>query len=221
MTEPGRARLTPDAIVAAALELTRERGIDGWTLRDLAGVLDTWPNNLTHHVGTRDRLDAAVVERIVASMVNPPEELPWQDWFRQLLTDARDVLLTHHGVARRLCRDGPGVPSAMPIMGRGVSRLIAGGFGDRAPQAYSILLNSALMLVALVDDRVEAGRKRIDVADAMRAVAPEPGAAPAWQLMHAYLDDWVELGDAALPAMFDATVETVIAGLEHRLPQSS
>lgn len=221
VTSRSRARLTPDLIVSAALDLTREVGIDGWTVRDLAARLDTWPNNLAHHVGTREQLCSAVVDRIIASMENPPEDLPWQDWFRRFLTGARDVLLEHRGVARRLCRDGPGVPAAMPIMGRGVARLIDGGFGGQAPFAYSMLLNGGLMLVALADDRVEAGRERADVAASMRAVAPDPDSAPAWQLMHGYFDRWVELGDRALPEMFDITIETVIAGLERRLEQSS
>ncbi|MDQ6526242.1 hypothetical protein RB608_21665 [Nocardioides sp. LHD-245] len=216
-TSASRAQLTPDRVVAAALDLTRARGIDGWSLRDLAADLDTWPNTVTHHVGTREQVCQAVVERVVADMTNPSAELPWQDWFRTFLRDGRDVLLQYGGVARRLCRDGPAVPSAMPIMERGVSRLIDGGFGDDAPRAYSLLLNSALLLVALADDRVEAGQERSDVADRIRAFAPSPDAAPAWALMHGFLDSWAEDGERTFAEMFDFTVDCVVGGLEARL----
>ncbi|MCR1781164.1 TetR/AcrR family transcriptional regulator C-terminal domain-containing protein [Nocardioides carbamazepini] len=216
-TPASRAQLTPDRVVSAALDLTRERGIDGWSLRDLAATLDTWPNTVSYHVGTREQVCQAVVERVVGEMTNPPADLPWQDWFRSFLRDGRDVLLRYRGVARRLCRDGPAVPSAMPIMERGLTRLIDGGFGDDAPRAYSLLLNSALLLVALVDDRVETGQERGDVADRIRGFAPGPDTAPAWALMHGFLNGWASDGERTFTEMFDFTVDCVVAGLEMRL----
>ncbi|GAA1507878.1 TetR/AcrR family transcriptional regulator [Nocardioides humi] len=212
-----RTQLTPDHVVAAALDLTREHGIDGWSLRDLATALDTWPNTVTHHVGTREQVCQAVVERVVAEMTNPPADLSWQDWFRAFLRDGRDVLLQYGGVARRLCRDGPAVPSAMPIMERGVTRLIDGGFGDDAPRAYSLLLNSAMLLIALADDRREAGQERSEVADRIRAFAPGPEAGPAWAAMHGFLSGWATDGERTFTELFDFTVDCVIAGLEARL----
>ncbi len=212
-----RTQLTPERVVSAALDLTREHGIDGWSVRDLATALDTWPNTIAHHVGTREQVCQAVVERVVAAMTNPPADLPWQDWFRTFLRGGRDVLLEHRGVARRLCRDGPAVPSAMPIMGRGMTALIDGGFGEDAPRAYSLLLNSAILLVALADDRAEAGLERIDVAERIKSVAPEPDTAPAWALMHAFLSGWADDGERTFSEMFEFTVDCVIAGLEARL----
>lgn len=212
-----RTQLTPARVVSAALDLTRAQGIDSWSVRDLATALDTWPNTIAHHVGTREQVCQAVVERVVAAMTNPPPELAWQDWFRTFLRDGREVLLEYRGVARRLCRDGPAVPSAMPIMERGVTRLLDAGFGDDAPRAYSLLLNSALLLVALADDRAEAGQQRSEVAERIRAFAPGPETAPAWLVMHGFLSGWADDGERTFTEMFDFTVDCVIAGLEMRL----
>ncbi|UUW91303.1 TetR/AcrR family transcriptional regulator C-terminal domain-containing protein [Nocardioides sp. WV_118_6] len=215
---PSRSPVTPERVVTTALELTREHGIDGWSLRDLATALDTWPNTITHHVGTREQVCVAVVDRVVAEMTNPPADLPWQEWFRTFLTDGRTVLRRYRGVALRLSRDGAGVPAAMPIMERGVTLLLDAGFGADAPRAYSLLLNSAILLVALGDERTAAGVGAGDVPARMRKVAPAPGTAPAWEAMHAYFDTWSEDAEAASAAVFDFNLDRVLAGLEASLP---
>jgi AcrR family transcriptional regulator len=205
--------VTTERVVAAALALTEARGIDGWTLRDLAAELDTWPNAVTHHVGSREQLCQAVVEAVVRQLHNPDPELGWQEWFRSFLTEGRQLLRRYPGVARRLCRDGPAVPSAMPIMERGVGLLVEAGFGADATRAYALLLNSTMLLVALADDREAAGFDLGGAADRLRDFVPAAEASPAWTAVHGYLAEWQADADAAFTAMFDFTVDRLIAGL--------
>ncbi|MFT4082719.1 MAG: TetR/AcrR family transcriptional regulator C-terminal domain-containing protein [Nocardioides sp.] len=208
-----RAPVTRERVVDAALALTRERGIDGWSLRDLAAELRTWPNGIAHHVGTREQVCQGVVDAVVRQMTNPPAELGWREWFRTFLGQGREVLRRYPGVARRLCRDGPAVPAAMPIMERGVGLLVEAGFGSDALRAYSVLLDSAVLLVALADDRRAAGGELGAAADRLRDVVPDRAAAPAWDAVHGYLAEWRADADGAFDALFDYTVDTVLAGL--------
>lgn len=225
MASPSRARgprkdpLTPSSIVDTALDLTRRSGLDGWTLRDLATALKTWPNAIGYRVGGRDAIHDAVVDRVVSQMTNPPDTLPWQEWFRALLFDGREVIARYPGVARRLCRDGPTVPSALPIMDRGIGLLVSAGFGPDAPLAYATLLNSAVLLIALDDDRAAAQRRGSQAAEDLLAMPSAPDTGDGWATLRPWLQNWVTDPEANRTRLYRFVVDTLIAGLEARLPQ--
>ncbi len=149
----GLPPITADKIIDAALELTAERGLDGWSIRQIATKLDVWPGVVAHHVGDREAVVMAVTDRVIGRIPVPDAGVPWRDWFRALTFEGRDVLKAYPGVARRLVVVGPNVPSALPTIDRGIKVLLGAGFGDHATEIYRYLLNSAFMLVAVEDDR--------------------------------------------------------------------
>lgn len=149
----GLPAITADQVVTAATALTREHGLDGWSVRQLARELGVWPAVVYHHVGERDAVLEAVTERVVATIPLPDADLPWRAWFTELLTVARPVLRAHRGVAGRLARCGATVPSASRIIDRGQHVLARAGFGDEVVLAYSVLFSTACQLIAGEDDR--------------------------------------------------------------------
>jgi AcrR family transcriptional regulator len=149
----GLPPVTTGAIIDAALQLTVEHGLENWSLRELARLLDVGPRVVYHHVGDRDAVVRDVVQRVVAAVPIPPDELGWRDWFTALLTGCRPVLRRHPGVARRLAILGPAVPAALELMDRGIRKLLDAGFEQGAIAAYRFLLNSALLQLAVEDDR--------------------------------------------------------------------
>lgn len=187
-------------------------------MRDLAGALGTWPNGIYHHVGDREAVVRQVLERVVRQMPVPPASVPWQQWFRSFLHDGRSVLEQHPGSAGRLCRDGPGVPAAAVIIDRGVGLLLDAGFGPEAPAAYSLALNSTLLLIATDDARRASGQVRSDMAHALLAVPDPPDAGRGWAAMREAMTAL-----AAAPAnddgstFFAYTVERTIDGLKRQL----
>ncbi len=148
------AGLTLDSVVDAAILLTEQRGLQGWSLRDLGRELGVAQSAIYHHVGGKDALSRHVSERVVASLSLPTEELDWDAWFRTLLLEARPVLLRYRGVAKWLLMHGPSFPAAAPIADAGIAVLQRGGFGDRTPLAYATLLNSALLTLMMGDERL-------------------------------------------------------------------
>ncbi|HVV12881.1 helix-turn-helix domain-containing protein [Amycolatopsis sp.] len=159
---PGRPRsrdaaglpaVTPDRIIAAALELTAQHGLSNWTLRQLAAAVEAYPAVIYHHVGDRDAVVNAVVDRVIGMYPLPPAELPWRDWFRMLFTEQRVVLSKYPGVARRLSVNGPTVHAAATTVDRGVRALQAAGFGDEAPAIYRFLANLVCLFVSVEDDQ--------------------------------------------------------------------
>ncbi|SDD10240.1 TetR/AcrR family transcriptional regulator [Actinokineospora iranica] len=149
----GLPAITAERIVDEALRLTEEHGLENWTLRQLAAAVEAYPAVVYHHVGDREAVAAAVLDRVAGMIPLPPAALPWRDWFRVLLGELRVVLRRYPGTARRLAARGPGVERAAPIADRGVALLREAGFGTESVLAHTTLLGTACQFIATEDDR--------------------------------------------------------------------
>jgi len=206
-----RPVLTADQIIDAAVELTAQRGLDGWSQRDLATTLGTWHNNIAHHTGDRETLLRLVVNRVVTTMPNPPTDLDWQDWFREVLYPARPIARRHRGVASHIARYGPNVPAALPIIDHGIQVLTHAGFGPQATLVYRYLFNSAFALIAVEDDQDAHPPASLTLRDTLKAKDPQehPGLATA----AADIADRQTAGSqAAADAFYQFTIERALAG---------
>ncbi|MGK5642041.1 TetR/AcrR family transcriptional regulator [Streptomyces sp. URMC 126] len=181
-TAAGLPPITAEKVISAALDLTREHGLEGWSVRQLSGALGVYPGVVYHHVGDREAVVEMVTDRVVAEMPLPDGELDWRAWFEAFLIEGRLTLRRYPGTARRLVRLGPTVPSALPAVDRGVAALLRAGFGRDATLVYRYLLNSAFMLVATEDEEGAdpGGRARMtEVLGAYRDATDRPGLAAA------------------------------------------
>ncbi|GLZ36426.1 TetR family transcriptional regulator [Actinokineospora sp. NBRC 105648] len=156
----GLPAVTPERVVRAALALTREHGLENWTLRQLAAGIGAYPAVIYHHVGDREAVVSAVLERVVAELPVPESDRPWRDWFEDLLTGWRPVLLTYPGVARRLAVHGALVPAMHTVIDCAVGVLRRAGLGDESVLACTLLLNQAWQSIAVEDDRGPGIRER-------------------------------------------------------------
>lgn len=152
---PFHVGLTPEAVVAAAVDLTREGHLMRWSLRDLAGRLHVSPSVIYHHVGGKDLLCRRVVEHALSQLTVPDPGLSWQEWFRTLLHSAGPVIAGYPGVAQWMLMHGPTIPAALPIVEAGIAVLDRGGFGDRVHHGYALLLNNAMLTISMADDRLQ------------------------------------------------------------------
>ncbi|WP_171168512.1 TetR/AcrR family transcriptional regulator [Streptomyces sp. I05A-00742] len=181
-TAAGLPPITAEKVITAALDLTREHGLEGWTIRQLSGALGVYPGVIYHHVGDRETVVDLVTDRVVTEMPLPAAELTWRPWFKAFLVDGRLVLRRHPGTARRLVRLGPTVPAALPAIDRGVRVLQRAGFGQDATLVYRYLLNSAFMLVATEDEQEAnpgARSRMTEVLGAYHDDTEQPGLAAA------------------------------------------
>jgi AcrR family transcriptional regulator len=171
--------LNADQVVDAAVRLTHRYGLEQWTIRQLGEELECWPSVIYHHVGTRDAVVTEVVDRVVG-MVRPLDEsIPWRQSFETTLGDLRIVLRHHPGVARWLAVTGPVVPAALRGIDRGVRILAGAGLGDEAAIALTVLLSSAVQLIA-VEENWAAGESLSDIREVLgeyRDSATYPGLA--------------------------------------------
>ena len=94
-------QLDAEQIVAAAVEILHERGLDAVSMRSVAGRLGVTPPPLYARIGNKDALLEAIAEHFLADLAPAPESgEPWQDyarrWTQQMrkrLTEAADSRL--------------------------------------------------------------------------------------------------------------------------------
>lgn len=168
-----------DSICEAALELTKQFGIDGWSIRQLAKAIKAHPSIVNYHVGRREDVVHLVIDRVNAEIDLPEYDGDWKAWFRLLLGNMRRTLRKYPGVSRRLAAVGPGLGKSSHIIDCGIRVLDDAGFGDQSGIVYSLLLCQTCAFIAAEDDRDKMGdvRKETGAAYASALSSSESGVA--------------------------------------------
>ncbi|RMH72681.1 MAG: TetR/AcrR family transcriptional regulator [Actinomyces sp.] len=127
-------------MVAAAIELADEAGIEAVTIRRLADRLGARPMSLYHHVANKDDLLDAMVDEVFAAIEAPPADRDWRDALAVRLRSARRVLGRHPwAVALLESRRNPG-PATLAHHDAVIACLRRGGFPiETTAHAYAVL----------------------------------------------------------------------------------
>ena len=104
-----RTRLTAERVLAGALALADEIGIDDLTIRRLADALDVKPMTIYHHVANKEAIIDGMVDLVFAEIELPDPELAWNTAIRRRCASARNVLARHRWAAPYMeSRTNPG-----------------------------------------------------------------------------------------------------------------
>ncbi len=200
-----RARLTPDAIVRAVLDL----GVDRFSMHSVARHLGVSATALYRHVASRDELIALTMDSLCAGIDRPSTGRDWRAYMRELAHSFRRILLSMPGSADYGSKIGPATPAALAIVDHALGVLRDAGFSPpEAWRVYSLVVNYAFSAVQ--------GQERFNLMEAEHGsggyrvfrLAPEerdrfPNV--AWSI------DGI---DFDFDATFAANVDAIIAGLE-------
>lgn len=205
-----RRRLSRDNAVAAAIHLLDRRGPAALTMRGLAREMGVPLMSLYRHVRSRDDLEAAIVDHLLAGIPPQPRTASWDRAIRNWAKAYRAMVREH--------------PNAAPML---ASRPVA-GYGARAADAER-------MLQGMLDAGLSPARARVGMRAAMVTITGFCNAqAQAEQTDEAPLPD-LPAGDypnvSALMAdvragrhsdrVFAAMVDSVVAGLAAELARRS
>ena len=91
-SEPGLSR---QRVVVEAVRLADREGVDGLSMRRLAGALGAGAMSLYHYVASKEELLDAMIDLVFAEIELPPEETDWQSAMRTRALSARQVLARH------------------------------------------------------------------------------------------------------------------------------
>lgn len=89
------AGLSKQRVVVEAVRLADSEGVDGLSMRRLAGALGAGAMSLYHYVASKDELLDAMIDIVFEEIQLPPEETDWQSAMRRVAASTRQVLARH------------------------------------------------------------------------------------------------------------------------------
>lgn len=101
----GQPVLSRDRILDTALRLVDRDGLDGLSMRKLAGELGVDPMSIYHHIPNKDALLRALVERVFTAMPAPPRQGDWKRRVRRWAHGYRAVAAAHPNLVLRIVAD--------------------------------------------------------------------------------------------------------------------
>jgi len=90
-----KARLSREAVLAAAVAFADERGLELLSMRKLAELLGVEAMSLYNHVANKDDLLDAMVDTVIAEIALPTIGSEWIGAMRARAASAHDMLLRH------------------------------------------------------------------------------------------------------------------------------
>lgn len=130
--EEVRRTLTRERVVAEALTLIAQDGIEALTMRTLGARLGVVPGALYRHVRSKEQLQDLIVDGVLAEVdCDIDETMPWTEQITVLAHRLRSVLKDHPGVAGLLKTRDPLGPHSLALAEAVLHPLHAAGFPHR------------------------------------------------------------------------------------------
>jgi TetR/AcrR family tetracycline transcriptional repressor len=127
-----RRTLTRERVVAEALMLIAEEGVEVLTMRTLGARLGVVPGALYRHVRSKEQLQDLIVDGVLAEVdCDIDHALLWTEQIKLLAHRLRKVLEEHPGVAGLLKTRDPLGPHSLALAEAVLLPLRAAGFPDR------------------------------------------------------------------------------------------
>jgi AcrR family transcriptional regulator len=141
-----RRTLTRERVVAEALTLIAQEGVEALTMRTLGARLGVVPGALYRHVRGKEQLQDLIVDGVLAEVdceVN--HALPWTEQIKVLAHRLRKVLGDHPGVAGLLKTRDPLGPHSLALAEAFLLPLHSAGFPHReAGHAFFLIVDYTL-----------------------------------------------------------------------------
>ena len=131
---PAKSALSREAIVEAALGITREEGIDAVTMRRIAQALDTGPASLYVYVANRSELHELLFDAALASVeTEPVDPARWREQLKELARRMLKMMSEDFpGIALLAMAHIPTGDNALRVTESLLALLKAGGASDQA-----------------------------------------------------------------------------------------
>ncbi|TDD40328.1 TetR/AcrR family transcriptional regulator [Nonomuraea terrae] len=212
---PGRSR---EEIVAAAVELLDQEGLDGLSMRKLGARLSAGATSLYWYVATKDELLELAYDQVWGEMaVVDPDEVGWRDALSALAHSMRQVILRHPWSGDLIGRLPALGPNALHVADRMRRMFKAAGFEGSVIDFASSTLTAYVfgMTIPEIAWNAAMGQTRYD-ADEMRATVRK-AAADFPEMLESVDLDVYEDPQAVRELCFDFGLVSVLDGLERRL----
>jgi TetR/AcrR family transcriptional regulator, tetracycline repressor protein len=216
-----RHQLTRERVVAEALAVIAQDGVQALTMRHLAARLGVVPGALYRHVRSKQQLQDLVLDNVLAEIdVHLDSSLGWTDQLKVVAHRLRQVLEDHSGVADILKTRDPLGPHSLALAEAFLGPLQAAGFGDRgAGLAFFLLVDYTIGFAvggpsaSVNEQRVRDPATRSQLHQFFRSLPPDRFPALVALGEHVWVDNRDE--------RFTAGLQVLVDGLEHARASSS
>jgi AcrR family transcriptional regulator len=210
-----RHQLTREQVVAEALAVIAQDGVQALTMRALAARLGVVPGALYHHVRNKQQLQDLVLDNVLAEVdLQLDASSPWTEQLKVVAHRLRAVLEDHPGVAGILKTRDPLGPHSLALAEAFLGPLHAAGFGDReAGLAFFLLVDYTIGFAvggpptSVNEQRVRDPATRAQLHRFFRSLPPERFPALVALGEHVWVDNRDE--------RFTAGLDVLVDGLEH------
>jgi len=128
----GRAPLTRERVLLAAVNLADANSIGALTMRSLADALAVRPMAIYHHVANKEQILDGIVDLVFAEILQPPSDAPWRAALVSRAASVREVLGRHPwAIGLMESRRSPG-PATLRHHETGIALLRHAGFTHAA-----------------------------------------------------------------------------------------
>jgi AcrR family transcriptional regulator len=210
-----RPQLTRQRVVAEALAVIAEQGVQALTMRSLATRLGVVPGALYRHVRNKQQLHDLLLDGVLAEVdLRLDPSLGWTEQLKVLAHRLRRVLEQHPGVAGILKTRDPLGPHSLALAEAFLGPLQAAGFADRdAGLAFFLLVDYTIGFAvsspstSVNEQRVRDPATRAQLHQFFRSLPPERF--PALVALGEHV--WVDNRDQR----FTAGLQVLVDGLAH------
>lgn len=140
--------LQPELVVASALRIIDEQGLDGLTVRKVVDEFGVTPMALYWHFSNKEALLEAVGDAVIANLRMPDESLPLESYLREAMVSLADIMRAHPSatplVAQRLFMNECGRDMTEIVL----EKLSVAGFGIEKSASiahYALMLTMTLV----------------------------------------------------------------------------
>ncbi len=218
--DAGRPVLTREGVVAAAVGIADAEGLAAVSMRRLASALEIPTMAVYRYVPSREQLEIAMLDRVMADVPLPPESGEWRTDLHGACVAMWRAMTAHPWFAGALSMTRPAsMPNAMPLADRMMGSLHAAGVEPR--QAFTDYLGLVTLVRGFGEtlepelaDRAETGLTNDEWMDTrvaeLRALAPAaryPNMARIMDLGYPY----------DVEVLLESGLRTFIDGIEARL----
>jgi AcrR family transcriptional regulator len=219
-TEPrtggrGRAGLSRERVLRAAVTLADEGGIDALSMRRLAKELGVEAMSLYNHVANKDDILDGIVDIVMGEIEIPANDADWKASIRQSAISAYEALMRHPW-ACSLMMSKARVSTARMLWMEGLLRTLreAGFSADMTHHAYhaldSHITGFTLWLVSMPFDSHE---ELVDMAQAFLPQIP----ADEYPYVIEHAEQHLAEPDPDEPSEFEFGLDLILDGLERHL----
>jgi AcrR family transcriptional regulator len=123
-----RLPMSKPRILAAAITLADEGGVDSLSMRKLAQELGVVPMALYKHFANKDELLDGMIDVVIGEIEPAPGGTDWKTAIRQRVLSARRTLLRHPWASRVIESRSQATPAVVAYMDAMIGLFRAGGF---------------------------------------------------------------------------------------------